>query len=499
MFDMLLMSVACVHFNILAGCPAGDTSNIRKLSLLMWGCWCWQWVLFANCARIMLSPDGSWAIEQVALAGLVATLVLLADATIFIAASWHAHGLAELSRLGFRLPLSQLERIKSLVPLCVRLGSALIVANLMAIVTGLSAFQNDIRKEIDKVYQTQNAVVIAEARARFDREISESQQKQSALRREIDQKEVDIRVLRPLVINPNIDEPEIKIALDRVSVAEAAKARADTALAAARRMAADELGGECGPGLSCRLGEGPRWRAARDRIASSQQAAAEAAIALRDAQAKLREVQERKSAEQKRQIQAAESRLKEVLTAIAAQEAQLALLASNHQLQLLDRDRKVAEAVMADPRHVAREEGLLSRLSALKRLMEDPSVSMLVYLLDGFFMLLELSAVCGKMIALVPMEYTRKLVERDLSGAKRAANRLKSAGPVATLDAPTAQPAMKIEDPATAPPDDASPPAVVREMPTTTPNPLIRLRRPPGRRWRPPGLDEPRPVDGGSV
>jgi hypothetical protein len=57
-------------------------------------------------------------------------------------------------------------------------------------------------------------------------------------------------------------------------------------------------------------------------------------------------------------------------------------MAESHRARYSDRDRLVQEGVRNDPNYVPREEGLLTRLKALRELMNEPAVAAMVYLLD---------------------------------------------------------------------------------------------------------------------
>src|SRR5262249_27671853 len=71
-----------------------------------------------------------------------------------------------------------------------------------------------------------------------------------------------------------------------------------------------------------------------------------------------------------------------------------------------------------------KDEGLLARLRALKKLTEDSWTAMMVLMLDLMFMGIELGAVMAKMLGFIPMQYSRELARQEILGAVTASKEL---------------------------------------------------------------------------
>jgi hypothetical protein len=423
----LLMKPTLVHINVAQHCPDGDIRIISALGVLMLLSGAWECVLFSNAARVMLSPDGTWQVTFVALGLLIAAIILLADAIVFIAASWHAHGLAEVERTHeFKLPTTQVGRLKNASLFGGRFLMTVLIANFMAVTTGLLAFEKDINRVLERDYQNVNAALLKEGSQREDAELQKSKDAQQNLAGLIAQLEVEERSLRSLNLTPKVDEAGPRLAQQRVASAQAVKAAADRELNNAGIHSARERGGDCDARTSCVAGEGPRWRAAQERLAAAQQQASTAARALDDAQKRLRELTEKRDDELRHKETLAGTHLADVGRRKAHLEQQLAGLGTAYDKRLSSREVTVRAMVEHDPRHTPRNDGLLVRLQALKELSKDESIAYALYGFDAILMLLELAAIMGKTFALIPMTYATRIVELDLARAIETAKRLKA-------------------------------------------------------------------------
>jgi hypothetical protein len=482
-FDRLLMSPTLVHYDILAKCPEGDARVVRFLSILMCLSFCWEVILFSNAAHIMLASDGTWHIGLFAVAVLMGFIVLLADAIVFIAGSWHTHGLAEVERTHeFKLPRTRVDHAKGGALIGGRFVMALLIANFMALTTGLLAFEKDIDRILKSRYLSANAILFSEGAQREDTELQKNKAGQQERGGLVLQAEAEEKSLRALSLEPKVDDSELKLALQRVASAQATKVAADADLKSAEVHSARERGGECRvPGVSCIAGEGPLWRAAQERIAASEREAAAASRALVEAQRSLRELSDARNSEARRKEAMAQIRLAEVTARKGELERQIAALAEAYGKRLASRESSIRAAVESDPRYVPRADGLLARLQALNELSKDESIAHALYGFDAILILLELAAIMGKTFALIPMTYATRMVELDLAREIETAKRLKAliTGKVEPVPAPPEPVIVK----------QAEPEPVVTAAPVSTgPQPLngagVRARR-HAVRWRP--------------
>jgi hypothetical protein len=425
-FDKALIAPTLVHFDILADCPDGDVRVVRSLAILMWLSFGWECILFANAAHIMLTSDGAWHIHLVAVAVLMALIVLLADSLIFISSAWTTHGIAELERTHkFKLPRSPSDHVKGATLLGGRFVMALLIANFMAVTTGLVAFEKDINRILWDRYLLANASLFSAAAGREDGELQKNKAAQQELSGLIAQLEAEEKGLRSLSLEPKVDDSEIKLALRAVAAAQAAKAAADADLKSAEVHSARERGGQCKlGGVSCRPGAGPRWRAAQERIAASEREVAATSRNLDSAQQTLDRLSAAQKVEGRRREGLADTRLAEVMQHKAKLERQAAALRTEYSKRFAARETTIRSAVERDPQRVPRPDGLLARLQALHELSKDESIRLALYGFDAILILLELAAVMGKSFALIPMTYATRIVELDLAREIETARRL---------------------------------------------------------------------------
>jgi hypothetical protein len=107
-----------------------------------------------------------------------------------------------------------------------------------------------------------------------------------------------------------------------------------------------------------------------------------------------------------------------------AQQARLANLQEEHKRLTADRERIIREAVEADPTYVPKDEGFIARLRALRQLMGDPEIAIIVALFDLAFFGIELAAVLSKILTKVPSTYAVMLASEEHLSAFHAAKEL---------------------------------------------------------------------------
>lgn len=415
LIDRVVMLPTLVHQHLLASCPDGDRRIIRMLGVLMWLSAMWECALFSNAARIMLSADNEWHATHIGLGLLVAAILLLTDAIVFIAASWHAHGLAEVERTHqFKLPSGRSDRLKTASLFGARFLMAVLVAQFMATTTALLAFDKEIHRILERNYQTANAELVSNAAAVQDSELKKTAARQRELAALIPMMEAEERSLRTLNLEPKLDEAQLLLATQRVAIAEANKVATDRQVRNVRLAAT-------------RNGEWLGSRAYQQRVALVEREAAIAARALDEARKQVLELTNARAAEAHRKESLAETRLGEVATRKKEIERQIGELKAEYDQRLSRREALTRAAVERDPRHSPRSDGLLARLQALHELSKDDSVAYALYGFDALLMLLELAAIMGKTFTLIPMTYATRVAELDLVRAVETASRLEKA------------------------------------------------------------------------
>jgi hypothetical protein len=428
-FDRLILLPTLMHLSVLASCPDGDIRIARMFGLLMWLSFSWEAILFSNAAHIMLSSDGALHVGLLAVAILMATILLLADATLFIGSSWDSQGQAELERTHeFELPTSRASKIKAACLVGGRFTMAILIASFMATTTALLAFEKDIDQILKNKYLSANAVLFTEAAQRENVVLEKNKNAQQEFGGLILQAEAEEKDLRSLSLEPKVDDSELKLALQRVATAQEAKVSADAELKNAEVFSSRERGGDCraGGAVSCMPGEGPRWRAAQERIDSAERNATDASRTLSEAQGNLRTLVDARNAEARRKETLAETRLAEVTSRKGDLERQVGALKDAYDTRVAAREATIRNAVERDPRHTPRGTGLLGRLQALNELSKDEAIAHALFGFDAILILLELAAIMGKTFVLIPMEYSTRVVERDLVREIETAKRLKA-------------------------------------------------------------------------
>lgn len=476
-----LLALMGVDVNVMRGAEQVDLANVYKTTALLALSATWSVILFANAFRIMLAPAGEWQLTHLGLALLVSAIVALADIQIFIAGSWMAHGIAELERTGrYAEPLATTAFRKVWVVLAVRFATALLVANFLAVIASLIAFDKEIVETIAAKAISENAALVAEKTAAIDAEDGRTVQELEAQRKRIAALEEESRTLREASVTPPEHDPEMKVALERLAAAEAAQSKARAARDEANSRAATELGG-CADG-ACVAGRGPKFHAWQARLRAAEAALAEATAARDLAATRARELQEAREREAGRKNDAVQARLKEVLAGLAVLEKERADLSRTYSDQVARREARIRNAAEADLRYKKYDSGLISRLKALGELTKDEAIARFVYLADAVLIVLELATVIGKTVSFIPMTYATMIAERDTMRARAAADRMSGGGGSAPPPAPSPVPAGPQGPTSPGAPEKPVPPGGAKPAP----NGISRRHAP---RWKPPGSE----------
>ncbi len=427
----LLQWPMCLHPELRDQSPPGDLSNLQRQGLSFFFMLAYLSVVASNALRVMLSPTGELRLSDVALGVLVASMICLLDVILFVSGSHYTQGLEQVSRTGqFKSPTVKGAKTKAGLLLAVRIAMAVGTANVAATSVSLEIYGKEINAQITRDYIRANAPVIARATKRVEESIESSERRQQAVTASIAKLDQEIAQLGAMIVDPNVSDPELRTAIDALAGAQAAKAEAEGAVLEAKSAMADELDGTIrtprrgGPTRSGRIGQGPKYRAAVQRLQAAETQHRSAMGAIAAAEAKIAAIRSANSVEVDRKTSAARTRLANLNWQKAEDVRQLATMTAEHLTRYSDRDRLVQEAIRNDPNYVPREEGLLTRLKALRELMNEPAVAAMVYLLDFLLVLLELAAVLGVSLAFTPSTYALSVFERELKRSVETARRV---------------------------------------------------------------------------
>jgi uncharacterized protein DUF4407 len=419
----LLARLAGADADMLAQCPARDIDNVRNVSAIMILVWLIQTGVFAVVAHMMLARPGQFRPELIVAAGLLATLILLMDSAMIMRAAWAAQGIDELARGGLNISRGWGNRIKSGLLLTVRLAISFVLSALMAVFLSILLFETDVNRELDGMYQEQNAALFADAAGRVDERLRKNVEIRDEIRSGITRTEQEEKDLRPIIIDPMLEEPELKVALERVARLEAAKAAADADLVKAQEFSTHELAGKVvAPGNSGVPGAGPVRRAAEERVAIATRSVEAAAEALSRAQAQVGELRKGRTDAAERRSETAQARLAEVFKRRQAEEAKLAELEDEHRRLSAGREETIRASVESSPTHLPKNEGFLARVRALDRLTRDRVILSVVILFELAWLAIELAAVFTKIATFVPATYARMLAAEDYGQAVKTAH-----------------------------------------------------------------------------
>jgi hypothetical protein len=348
-----------------------------------------------------------------------------------------------------------------------RIGIAAGTANVAATSISLEIYNKEINAQITRDHVRQNAPVIARATKRVEESIESSERRRQALTASIAKSKEEVAQLGATILDPHVSDPELRTAIDALGQAQATKAEAESALLEAKSAMADELDGTIrkprrgGPTRSGRIGQGPKYRAAVQRLQVAETQLRTATGAVASAEAKIAAIRSGNAVEVDRRTSAARNRIADLNRQRADEARQLSEMTAAHLTRSADRDRLVQEAIRNDPNFIPREEGLLTRLKALRELMNEPAVAAMVYLLDFLLVLLELAAVLGISLAFTPSTYALLVLERELKRSVETARRLQllmtDGPPLVPEQAPIIVKADEVQITATSPPVSPEP------------------------------------------
>ena len=344
---------------VLEQTPAGERVQIKwtAFSVLL------VFVFMTGAWSLGLSIARGWHFENVAVAALIGTVVMLVDRA-FIPFHWSAHGQRLALEHGLIAPTIRTSGSKVLRALSVfvRISAAGVLSFVSAGFLDLALYQRDIQAFIEQQHRAANAGLLQQAEARVDGEI---------LRIEADLKAISaerqaIRQQLEAAQDQRFQLVDVKletVVSERTSLAAQREALAQQIMAASQDKHAEEFGGTRSDGsLVTVAARGPKFAEARARheTLTAQMEVIEAQISVLDERiASTTSIIEQQAADPA------------VPTQIAFLDTRYAALADELAKLQEKRTSIVANAVLVDPAYVPRPEGLLASAAALEKLVSN--------------------------------------------------------------------------------------------------------------------------------
>ncbi|PWL33559.1 DUF4407 domain-containing protein [Marivita sp. XM-24bin2] len=387
---------------VLEQTPAGERVQIKwtAFSVLL------VFVFMTGAWSLGLSIARGWSVENVALAALIGTVVMLVDRAL-IPFHWSAQGQRLALEHGLITPTTRTSGSKVLRALSVfvRISAAGVLSFVCAGFLDLALYQRDIQAVIDEQYRSANAGLLQQAEARVDGKI---------LRIEGDLKEISserqaIRQRLEAVQEQRFQLVDVKFdtaVAERAGLAAQREALAEQIMAATQDKHAEEFGGTRSDGtLVTVAARGPKFAEAhaRHETLTAQMDAIEAQIAGLDERiASTTSIIEQKAADPA------------VPTQIAFLDTRYGALADELAKLQENRTSIVADAVLMDPAYVPRPEGLLASAAALEILVSNsPWLQSRIVAVIVALVLLDLATLGIILMTPAPPVYSTRLACRQ--------------------------------------------------------------------------------------
>lgn len=402
-----LARVAAADPNILSRCPQTDIDTVSATAWLMLLAAIYQTALFWSIGEKLFSSLGKFDPIILLVAAFIALFILKIDALTVIRSGWHLNGISELKRGGLDISGGPMARVKAAFQLIVRIVLAVGIAQLTAVFVSLLIFGKDIEARIDSDTLRANAPLIATVTERIDAGIRNQRE---AIVGEVAQAakvEGEGEALRKRELDVMATEPKLRDAQDEVARLSAVKSKADDELQDAESFAINEAAGIKGaPNNSGQVGEGIRFRAANERVANAKARVAEVVDEIDQARIRVKGLEQQFAA----RVEASRRQIQEQRASVdkSISDAKLRLAALNAQLERLvsGRDAAIQTAVTGAPDYVARKDGLLIQISALRSIADgSPEVGLVILLIEVTSFGFELAAVLSKVLSYTPTAY----------------------------------------------------------------------------------------------
>jgi Domain of unknown function (DUF4407) len=406
----LLLKIAAVDEETLQKCPRHDWDNAKAVAEIQIAVWAYQTLVFSITAHLLFARRGEVRPEFIIGSSLIAAFILIIDSYMVMRSGWHLSGIQELKRGGIDISGGIGPRVKSWAMLAVRVSLAIVIAQLTAMFFALFIFNADINARVDETYQRANAKLIEPTTTSVDAEIRRASDAVRAQTDRVSALSAQVAAVRQIAVDPSENDPRTRLARDEVTKLLARQEKAEEDVRSAEAFAANELAGIKGTiGNSGQAGNGPRHQAALEMVTNAKRRLREITDALTAARGRL-DASSQSNAVTKDPQKQNQDRLQTFEATLAAEDASLTSLRSRLSELTAERENNIRKMVEAAPDHVARDEGLLARISVLERMAQaDSKIAAVIFLIDLTAFGFELAAVLAKMTSYVPTTYAALL------------------------------------------------------------------------------------------
>jgi Domain of unknown function (DUF4407) len=394
-------------------CSDKDLDTLRMQGLLLVGQVGFEAVVLSVAAHQVLASDDDIHFALIAGAIAVAVLIGLIDSYVFLRGGVFEEGISQLRRAGLDLNERTAAKVQRWIAVAIRLLFSVALALLIGCFAGLGLFKADIRAEGDRQWQQLNSTRIAEAKLQVDGEIKRATDTVESEQAHVVSLQKSLTAMREGAVNPAANDVSVQAQQQELNQLSAEKSRREAELVSAQTFASNELAGTKGSSSNTGVsGRGPVRVAAEERVRSATANLAAADRALADARARLDDLRKQtastdgdRSRQAQSQLQPLEAELKDATAQLGTERETLTKLTAN-------REENIRATVEAAPDHVARDQGLIGQLKALRRIAQDPEIATVIILIDVVSFMLELACVSGKIMSPIPTTFSA-LTVRD--------------------------------------------------------------------------------------
>jgi Domain of unknown function (DUF4407) len=411
-FTGFFLRVVGVDVETLEYCPAHDRDTFLSLSAISAFVWCIQASLFTLISHRLFAAPSQFRPELLVASAFIATFIQQLTAYQFHRSGFHLEGIGALKRGGLDVSGGPLVRIKAFSFLLIRLALSICIAQLAAIFFGMLVFADDISARIDRDYSRANVSTIRAASLLVDGEIKRATEAVTTESARASGVADQVARLRRQQVDPSAGDADVEDAQQEIAELRTQKAKANDELRSAESFSTDELGGIRGTAdNSGRPGDGPRHKAAVQKLIDAHAHAADADKALDKARVRLEALRDNIAMTAETTKQQAVEELPGFEEALKTETVKMSALKSELARLTRERDRAIRTAVENAPDHVRPANGLIGQLTALEAIAhEDPIITVIILLIDLVSFGFELAAVLAKM-CFVPTTYSALLAK----------------------------------------------------------------------------------------
>jgi archaellum component FlaC len=345
----------------------------------------------------------------------IAIFIMLIDSYCVVGSQWFLEGIEQIHRMGgLDISGGRGAKLKARIFLALRIMFSICLAQLTAICMSLILFGDDINERIQNAYATANAALINDATRLVDGEIERTTAAVTAQSARVEALSSQTSTLRQHEIDPSSADPQVQAVQKEVDQLLAQKTKADDDLREAEKFASNELGGIRGAAEnSGHAGEGPRYRAARERVANARTHVREIAEALAAARNRLDALHKLTTSKIDATKRETQNRLPTFEASLSAESDKLANLKEQLSKLVNGRNDAIRNAIDSAPNHVDFDRGFLAQIRVLDEIAHaDLKFAGVIMLIDVTSFGFELAAVLAKITTFSPTTYAA-LIARD--------------------------------------------------------------------------------------